>query len=60
MKDFVVKRRSNKNYEQFTCRLEEEILEKIRNIVLRNNLVSINSFINDCLKYAIDNMKVEE
>ena len=52
MKDFVVKRRSNKNYEQFTCRLEEEILEKIRNIVFRNNLVSINSFINDCLKYV--------
>lgn len=58
MKEFIVKRR--KNYVQFTCRIEEEMLEEIRNIVLDYNLESINSFINECLKFALENLEIEE
>ena len=32
MKEFIVKRR--KNYVQFTCRIEEDMLEEIKHIVL--------------------------
>lgn len=57
MKEFIVKRR--KNYVQFTCRIEEDMLEGIKHIVLDYNLESINSFINDCLRFAMGNMKIE-
>lgn len=57
MKEFIVKRR--KNYVQFTCRIEEEMLEKIKRIVLDYDLESMNSFINECLKFALDNLKIE-
>lgn len=49
-----------KNYTQFTARIETSVLENIRDIVNDNNLVSINEFINDCLKFAIENLKVTE
>lgn len=58
MKEFIVKRR--KNYVQFTCRIEEELLEEVRKIVKENNLESINSFINECLKFALENLEIEE
>jgi len=34
MKEFIVKKREDKNYVQVTCRIEENILNKIDNIVL--------------------------
>lgn len=58
MKEFIVKRR--KNYVQFTCRIEEELLEEVRKIVKENDLESINSFINECLKFALENLEIEE
>lgn len=60
MKEFVVKKKLRKDYEQFTCRIEVETLKQIRNVVLENNLDSVNRFINDCLKFALDSMKIEE
>ena len=60
MSDFVIKRRKKKDYEQFTCRIEAELLDKIRKIVADNDLPSVNEFINECLKYSIDNLKVME
>ena len=47
MKKFVIRKRGN--YVQRTCRIEEEILDKIDQIVLDYNLQSANSFINDAL-----------
>ncbi len=52
--------RKRRNYVQFTCRIEEEILEKIKRIVLDYDLESMNSFINECLKFALENLKIEE
>lgn len=60
MSDFIVKSRKKKDYTQFTARIETNVLENIREIVNDNNLVSINEFINDCLKFAIENLKVTE
>ena len=60
MKEFVIRKRKEKNYVQVTCRIEEEILDKIDRIVLDCNLYSRNSFINDCLRSAVDNMKIEQ
>ena len=60
MSDFIVKSRRKKDYTQFTARIETEVLDDIRKIVDDNNLVSINEFINDCLKFAIENIKVAE
>lgn len=58
MKEFTIKKR--KNYVQFTCRIEEEMLEKIKRTVLEYDLYSINEFINECLRFALENLKIEE
>lgn len=58
MADFIVKSRKKKDYTQFTARIETDLLEDIRKIVDENNLISINEFINDSLKFAIKNLKV--
>lgn len=60
MSDFVIRNKRKKDYEQFTCRIEVELLDKIRRIVLDNNLASVNEFINECLKFAVDNLKILE
>ena len=60
MNDFVVKKRKKKECEQFTCRIEVDLLKQIREIVLHNNLESINGFINDCLRYSLNNIKIEK
>ncbi len=58
MAEFIIKSRKRKDYTQFTARIETDILENIKKIVKDNNLISINEFINDCLKFAIDNLKI--
>ena len=60
MADFIIKSRKRKDYTQFTARIETDTLDNIKKIVKDNNLISINEFINDCLKFAIDNLKVLE
>ena len=60
MADFIIKSRKRKDYTQFTTRIETDTLENIKRIVKDNNLISINEFINDCLKFAIDNLKILE
>ena len=60
MSNFIVKSRRKKDYTQFTARIETDVLEQIRDIVNDNNLISINEFINDCLKFALENLKVAE
>ena len=60
MTEFVIKTRKRKDYEQFTCRIEVDLLEKVRKIVAENNLPSVNEFINDCLRFSIENLKIME
>ena len=60
MNKFIVKRRARKEYEQITCRIEVDLLEEVKNVVLENDLDSINSFINQCLRYAINNIQFDE
>lgn len=60
MSDFIVKSRRKKDYTQFTARIETDVLENVRKIVNENNLISINEFINESLKFAIKNMKIME
>lgn len=59
MADFVIEARKRKEYEQFTCRIEADLLEKIREIVTENNLQSVNEFINECLRFSIENLKIK-
>ena len=41
MPDFVIKKKKKKDYVQFTCRIEPEILETVKRTVLDYNLPSI-------------------
>lgn len=59
MEEFIIKKVEKKNYIQFTCRIEEELLDKLEELSYKNNH-SINSLINDCIKFVIDNMKIEQ
>ena len=58
MPDFVIKQKKKKDYKQFTCRIEADVLEKVKRTVLDYNLPSVNEFINECIKYSLDNMKI--
>lgn len=58
MEKFIIRKRGN--YVQRTCRIEEEVLDKIDQIVIDYNLQSANSFINDALRFAIENMEIEK
>ena len=60
MEEFIVKRKHRKEYIQYTCRIEEDILEKIKRTVLDYDLDSVNAFINDCLRFSLEKMKIEE
>ena len=53
MADFVIEARKRKEYEQFTCRIEADLLEKIREIVTEINLQSVNEFIKEGLRFSI-------
>ena len=54
--EFTISKKEKKNYEQFTTRFETENMDRLRQISSKYN-VSINSLINECVKYALDNMK---
>ena len=45
MPDFVIKSRKKREFEH---------------IVVTNNLPSVNEFINDCLRFSIENLKIME
>ena len=57
MAEFIVKKKSNTV--QRTCRIEEELLDRIQEIVFTCNLPSVNGLINDCIRFALDNMMLE-
>ena len=60
MPDFVIKQKKKMDYEQFTCRIESKLLERVKRTVLDYNLTSVNEFINECIKYSLENMKIIE
>lgn len=45
---------SAKNYTQYNCRIKDELLDKIREISIAEE-ISINEVINQCLEFAIEN-----
>lgn len=56
MSGFIVKARKKKEYEQITCRIEEDLLEEIKKIVKENELGAVSDFIIQCIKYSLDNL----
>lgn len=56
MKEFIIKKVERKSYVQRTCRIEEVLLDKLEELSYENNK-SVNSIINDCIRFAIDNLK---
>lgn len=53
------RKKSSKNYVQFTTRYEEDLMIKIREIHNKTNL-SINEIINKCVRYALENTSIEK
>ena len=60
MDNFILQKRYEKKYIPFTLRLEERLFEKSRKIVIENNVKSMNQFFNECIEFAIENLKTEE
>ena len=54
MKEFIIRKRG-KLCTKRTCRIEEELLEKLEDLSYENNQ-SVNSIINDCIRFALENM----
>ena len=57
---FIIKRRKKIEYEQFTCRIETELMEKLRIIAVQTNTPSLNELINESIRFALDNVKIVE
>lgn len=55
---FIVKRRKKIEYEQFTCRIEIELMKKLRMISIKTNTPSLNELINESIRFALDNVKI--
>ena len=53
---FNIEKKEKKNYVQFTTRFEEELLENIKKVSKEKN-ISINALINECVRYALKDMK---
>lgn len=58
MEKFIIKKRAQQI--QITCRIEEDLLDRIENIVIKQQLDSRNGFINECIRFALDNIRYEE
>ena len=43
---------------QITCTLEKDVVATVRKVVNDYNLDSMRSFINDCVKFSMDNLEV--
>ncbi|MBP3463137.1 MAG: hypothetical protein J6K45_01460 [Clostridia bacterium] len=54
MKEFIIRKRGS--YVQRTCRIEEELLDKLEKLSFENNQ-SVNSILNECIRFAIENLK---
>ncbi len=48
------KKKSQKNYVQFTTRFEEDLIEQIRKISKETG-ISMNEIINQSVRYALEN-----
>lgn len=48
-----------KEYTQFSCKMNKDMLEQVKRNVLDYDLKSVSSYMNDCIKYALKNMKIE-
>ena len=55
---FIIKKRKKIEYEQFTCRIEIELIKKLRMISIKTNTPSLNELINESIRFALDNMKI--
>lgn len=47
-----------KEYTQFSCKMNRDILEQVKRTVLDYDLKSVSSYMNDGIKYALKNMKI--
>ena len=52
--------KEKKDYTQFSCKMNRDMLEQVKRNVLDYDLKSTSSYINDCIQYALKNMKIEE
>lgn len=57
---FIIKRKKKIKYEQFTCRIELELINNLREISVQTNTSSLNELINECIRFALDNVKIVE
>lgn len=48
----------NRNMKQITCTLEKDVVANVRKVVAENNLYSMSAFINDCVRFSMNNLDV--
>lgn len=56
---FIVQKKKKIEYEQFTCRIEEELMKELRRVSILSNTPSLNELINASIRFALDNLKIE-
>lgn len=56
---FIVQKKKKIEYEQFTCRIEEELMKELRRVSILTNTPSLNELINESIRFALDNLKIE-
>lgn len=56
---FIIQKKKKIEYEQFTCRIEEELMKELRRVSILTNTLSLNKLINESIRFALDNLKIE-
>jgi len=59
-KKFIIQGKKKIEYEQFTCRIEKELIKKLRKISIESNRTSLNKLINECIRFAINHIHIEK
>lgn len=58
MKEFIISNMDNERSILKTIRMKNITLKKLEELAIKNN-ISVNKLINECIEFALDNLKEE-
>lgn len=58
MKEFIISNMDNERSILKTIRMKNITLKKLEELAIKNN-ISVNRLINECIEFALDNLKEE-
>lgn len=60
MPEFTIREKKKKEYEKIACKIDKEYLDKANELVSENQFKTCSEFINSCVRFALENLKIEK